>query len=56
ELEKGIEGLVHISEISDDHVKDPREVLNTGQTVNVKVISIDPEKRQIGLSIRSADE
>ncbi len=56
ELEKGIEGLVHISEISDDHVKDPRDVLNPGQTVSVKVISIDPDKRQIGLSIRSAED
>jgi len=55
ELEQGIEGLVHISEISDEHVKDPREVLKEGQQVTIKVISIDPDKRQIGLSIRSAD-
>lgn len=56
ELEKGIEGLVHISEISEDHVKNPRDLLQETQTVNVKVISIDPDKRQIGLSIRAADD
>ena len=56
ELEEGIEGLVHISEISEDHVKDPRDLLKETQEVTVKVISIDPDKRQIGLSIRSADE
>ncbi|TNE49161.1 MAG: 30S ribosomal protein S1 [Deltaproteobacteria bacterium] len=56
ELEKGIEGLVHVSEISDDHIKNPRDVLDDGQEVAVKVISLDPDKRQIGLSIRSADD
>lgn len=56
ELEKGIEGLVHVSEISDDHIKNPRDVLKEAQEVAVKVISLDPEKRQIGLSIRSADD
>ncbi len=56
ELEKGIEGLVHVSEISDDHIKNPRDVLEDGQDVAVKVISLDPDKRQIGLSIRSADD
>ena len=56
ELEAGIEGLVHISEISDAHVKNPSDVLNAGQRVAVKVLSIEPDKRQIGLSIRSADE
>jgi small subunit ribosomal protein S1 len=56
ELEKGIEGLVHVSEIADEHVKDPRDVLQEGQDVQVKVISLDPDKRQIGLSIRSADD
>lgn len=56
ELEKGIEGLVHVSEIADEHVGNPRDVLEEGQEVQVKVISLDPDKRQIGLSIRSADD
>jgi small subunit ribosomal protein S1 len=54
ELEAGIEGLVHISEIATEHVKDPRDKLQDGQSVRVKVINIDPDKRQIGLSIRAA--
>ncbi len=54
ELEKGVEGLVHISEISEEHVDDPRAVLEPGQEVKVKIISIDQAERKIGLSIRAA--
>jgi len=54
ELDKGIEGLVHVSEISDDRVEDPRTVLKPGQEVNVEVISLDPQERKIGLSIKAA--
>lgn len=55
EIDKGIEGLVHVSEISDDRVEDPRTVLKTGQDVNVEVISLDPQERKIGLSIKAAN-
>ncbi|MBN2048030.1 MAG: S1 RNA-binding domain-containing protein [Anaerolineaceae bacterium] len=48
----GADGLVHISEISWDRIKDPSEVLEVGQEVEVKVISIVKEKKRIGLSIR----
>ncbi len=48
----GADGLVHLSEISWDRIQHPSEVLKVGQEVNVKVISIDREKRRIGLSIR----
>jgi small subunit ribosomal protein S1 len=44
---------VHLSEISWDHVAHPKEVLEVGQEVKVKVINIDREKRRIGLSIRA---
>ncbi|MFO0577711.1 MAG: 30S ribosomal protein S1 [Polyangia bacterium] len=54
ELEKGVEGLVHVSEISDERVEDPRTVLKPGQDVNVEVISLDPNERKIGLSIKAA--
>jgi small subunit ribosomal protein S1 len=54
ELEKGVEGLVHVSEISDEHVDDPRKVLNPGQDVKVQILSVDPAERKIGLSIKSA--
>jgi len=48
----GADGLVHLSEISWDRIKHPSEVLEVGQEVKVKVISVDREKRRIGLSIR----
>lgn len=54
ELEKGIEGLVHVSEISDDHVEDPRSVLEPGSTVKVQIIHADSIERKIGLSIKGA--
>ncbi|HET6614177.1 MAG TPA: 30S ribosomal protein S1 [Kofleriaceae bacterium] len=54
ELEKGVEGLVHVSEISDERVEDPRAVLKAGDDVTVKVISVDQDERKIGLSIKAA--
>jgi small subunit ribosomal protein S1 len=48
----GADGLVHLSEISWDHINHPNEVLKVGQEVKVKVISVDREKKRIGLSIR----
>ncbi len=49
----GADGLVHLSEISWDHIEHPREALEVGQEVRVKVINIDREKKRIGLSIRA---
>jgi small subunit ribosomal protein S1 len=48
----GADGLVHLSEISWDHIAHPGEALKVGQEVKVKVISIDRAKKRIGLSIR----
>ncbi len=52
----GADGLVHLSEVSWDHVKNPAEVLKVGDEVNVKVISVDKDKKRIGLSIRQTQE
>jgi small subunit ribosomal protein S1 len=49
---EGADGLVHLSEISWDRLDHPNEVLEIGQEVQVKVISIDQERKRIGLSIR----
>ena len=54
EIEKGIEGLVHVSEIADEHIDDPRNVLSPGQDVKVQILSVDIGERKIGLSIKSA--
>lgn len=48
----GAEGLVHITELSWKHVTHPRQILDVGQEVRVKVISIDADKNRIGLSIK----
>ncbi len=48
----GADGLVHLSELSWDHVNHPSEVLEVGQEVKVKVISIDVDRKRIGLSLR----
>lgn len=55
ELEKGIEGLIHVSEISDERIDDPRSVLKPGQEVKAEIISIDQAERKIGLSMRAAN-
>ena len=52
----GADGLVHLSEVSWDHIKNPAEVLKVGDEVNVKVISVDKDKKRIGLSIRQTQE
>ncbi len=52
----GADGLVHLSEISWDRIQHPSEVLKVGQEVKVRVISIDREKKRIGLSIRQLQE
>ena len=55
EVTDGVLGLVHVSEISNKHVDKPSDVLKVGQTVKVKVLSIDPDERRISLSIKAAD-
>ena len=52
ELSKGVDGLVHISELSHERVKQVSDVVKVGQTVTVKVLSIDPATRRIALSIK----
>lgn len=54
ELEPGIEGLVHISQISEERVTKVSDVLDEGQEVKVKVISLDKPAHKLGLSIREA--
>ena len=56
ELYKGIEGLVHISEITDDNIAKPSEVLEVNQKVKVKVLTFNKEDKKIALSIKEAIE
>jgi small subunit ribosomal protein S1 len=52
ELEEGIEGLVHISEISKDKIKTPMEKFKVGDVITARVMNINTEERRIGLSIK----
>ena len=49
----GVDGLVHVSEISHDRVKNPADVLTKGDKVNVKILALDTEKGRISLSIKA---
>ena len=53
ELEEGIEGLVHVSEISREKVEKPSDVLKLGDTVTALVLHVDPHERRIGLSMKA---
>jgi len=50
-----IEGLIHLSELTDTNITHPREVVREGDQVSVKIIRIDPERRRIGLSLKQAE-
>lgn len=54
QLAEGVEGLVHISEIADERITKPGDVLTIGDVVKVKIIQIDNNQRKIGLSIKEA--
>lgn len=54
ELETGIEGLIHISELSEERVEKPSDVINKGEKARAMVISLDKESKKIALSIKSA--
>jgi small subunit ribosomal protein S1 len=54
-LDEELEGLIHISEISEQRVAHPKEVLHEGEVVTLRVIKIEPERHRIGLSLRKVD-
>jgi small subunit ribosomal protein S1 len=54
-IEEDLEGLIHISEISERRIEHPKEVLKEGDEVTLRVIKIDPENHRVGLSIRRVD-
>ncbi|NLZ53569.1 MAG: bifunctional 4-hydroxy-3-methylbut-2-enyl diphosphate reductase/30S ribosomal protein S1 [Thermoanaerobacteraceae bacterium] len=56
EVEPGIEGLVHISQISKDHVSNPEDVLKTGDNVKVKIMDINAKEKRMSLSIKEAQD
>lgn len=56
EIFPGVEGLVHISQISHKHIATPHEVLTEGDQIKVKVLDVKPEERRVALSIKALEE
>lgn len=55
EVFPGVEGLVHISQISHNHIATPHEVLNVGDKIKVKVLSVSPDEQRLSLSIKALE-
>ena len=55
-VEEGLEGLIHISELSHQRVAHPGDVVHEGQTLKLKIISLDSERHRLGLSLKQAEE
>jgi len=55
EIVPGVEGLVHISELAQHHVENPREVVAQGDTVKASIIEMDPERRRLSLSLKRVE-
>jgi small subunit ribosomal protein S1 len=55
-IDNRIEGLIHISEIAEHNIAHPRDVVSEGETVRVRIIHIDPERRRMGLSMKQVED
>ncbi|HEX2495960.1 MAG TPA: S1 RNA-binding domain-containing protein, partial [Gaiellaceae bacterium] len=55
EIMPGVEGLVHISELAQHHVENPREVVSQGDQVQAKIIEVDAERRRLSLSLKRVE-
>jgi small subunit ribosomal protein S1 len=55
EILDGVEGLVHISELAQHHVENPREIVNQGDVIRVKILEIDSERRRLSLSAKRVE-
>ena len=53
-IDGGIEGLIHISELSHQVIKHPRDVVSEGDEFDLRIIRIEPERRRLGLSLKQA--
>ena len=55
-IDRGIEGLIHISELAHEVIKHPRDVVNEGDELELKIIRIEPERRRLGLSLKQTTD
>ncbi|MGH3055281.1 MAG: 30S ribosomal protein S1, partial [Gaiellaceae bacterium] len=56
EILPGVEGLVHISELAQHHVENPREVVSQGDKVNVRILEVDADRRRLSLSLKRVED
>jgi small subunit ribosomal protein S1 len=56
EIEQGIEGLIHVSQMSREFVEDPRDVVSPGDHVALRILNIDPERRRVSLNLKDAPQ
>lgn len=54
EIEEGVDGLIHISQISDEHIEKVKDVLNVGDDIEARVVKVDATEHRIGLSVKAA--
>nr|ABZ09337.1 putative S1 RNA binding domain protein [uncultured marine microorganism HF4000_APKG7H23] len=55
-VEETVEGLIHVSELSDRHIRHPREVVQVGDSLTLRIVSLDLERHRIGLSLRQVED
>ena len=55
EIEPGVEGLIHISELSDERITHPKQVVREGERLMLRVIRVDPTRHRLGLSLRQVE-
>ena len=55
-IEEGLEGLIHVSELGDGNIPHPRNIVNEGEQVRVRIININAEERRLGLSLRQVSQ
>jgi len=56
QIDEGIEGLIHISQLSEEHVETADEVVSVGEKRKAKILNIDPEQKRVGLSLKEVDD
>ncbi|MBK8169127.1 MAG: 30S ribosomal protein S1 [Sandaracinaceae bacterium] len=56
EIERGVEGLIHISELAHENVTDPRTIAKEGDIIKVEILSLDSNERRIALSLKNVDQ
>ena len=54
-IEDAIEGLIHVSELTERHIRHPKEVVGVGDSMALKIVSLDPDRHRLGLSLKQAE-